>query len=213
MNATEATGKKFGRLTVMGLSHVNKHRCWVVLCRCSCGKRDVKVLFTALRAGTTRSCGCLHREVAARMGRRSKTHGHATAKRPSKTYAAWSRMKSRCMNPNHTRYARWGGRGIAVCARWLTSFANFLSDMGVRPRGKSLERKNNDKNYTPGNCTWATPSEQGNNRRSTRRLTFRGRTQSLSQWAKDVGLKRLTLHMRLKRGASLRAALTAPARL
>ena len=92
-------------------------------------------------------------------------HGHHINGKPSPTYISWRDMKARCQNPNHEHYEYYGGRGVEVCERWQ-NFANFLADMGERPPGKTLDRINNDRNYEPGNCRWATPKEQAQNRRN-----------------------------------------------
>ena len=90
-------------------------------------------------------------------------HGHTRNGKESSEYISWAHMKTRCQNPNNDRYHRYGGRGIKVCERWQ-SFENFLADMGVRPPGLTLERMDNDSNYEPGNCKWATQKEQANNK-------------------------------------------------
>ena len=95
-------------------------------------------------------------------------------------------MKGRCRNPNDKSYKNYGGRGITVCNRW-NDFANFLEDMGERPEGMSLERKDNNGNYEPSNCKWATRSDQQNNRRSNRLFTINGKTQTFTQWVREVG--------------------------
>jgi hypothetical protein len=94
------------------------------------------------------------------LARKATRHGLAG----SPTYSSWAAMKQRCLNQNHPKYRNWGGRGIAVCDRWL-KFENFLADMGERPVGKTLDRINNDGDYEPGNCRWATPAQQVANRR------------------------------------------------
>ena len=105
-------------------------------------------------------------------------------------------MKQRCNNPNYSQYANYGGRGIKVCTRW-DKFENFLRDMGVRPEGTTLERINNNGDYKPSNCKWASKKEQQRNRRTNRMLTYKGVTKCLSAWANDLGLKQHSLSMRI----------------
>lgn len=117
----------------------------------------------------------------------------------TKIYRLWSSMLTRCRNPKSPTYKNHGGRGIKVCERWL-SFENFYADMGDRPEGKQLERKDNDGDYTPDNCVWATKKDQANNRRTNRKLTFNGRTQTATQWADELGVSLQCLIYRLKKG-------------
>jgi len=126
----------------------------------------------------------------------------------SPEYRAWQHMKSRCSNPRHHQYPRYGGRGIRVCARWLASFADFLDDMGPRPSPRhSLERRDNDGPYCPENCTWATAVQQMRNRRNTRFVTV---TMPLAAWAEQAGLRYHTFLRRLDRGMAPATALTRP---
>lgn len=125
-----------------------------------------------------------------------KRHGRANTADP--TYGAWRSMRQRCGSPQHKQYRDYGGRGIAVCARW-SDFTNFLTDMGECPPGLSLERKKNDQGYTPDNCVWATTQQQANNRRSCRLVTFEGRTLTIAQWAREVGITRSSMRKRLLR--------------
>lgn len=147
----------FGRLTVTGrqyaFSKVGQAH-W--RCKCECGNASV-VKGSNLRSGVTKSCGCLKDD----LNRTTKTkHG----KRDTSTYLSWVQMNQRCNNPKSTSYADYGVRGIAICERWQ-SFELFLEDMGDRPFGKSLDRKDTNGNYEPSNCKWSTAKEQANNRR------------------------------------------------
>lgn len=129
----------------------------------------------------------------------------------SPTYAVWSNMRQRCDNPNNSAFANYGARGIAVCARWAT-FENFLADMGHPPSGMTLEREDNHGPYSPENCRWATPVEQGQNKRNNRLLTIDGETLTISAWGRRYGLAVGTIHHRLETGWPDRAAVTCPAK-
>lgn len=171
-------GVKFGRLSVTQFHKMYDHSAWW-LCSCECGNTKV-VLGDSLRNGMTKSCGCLQKEKAAHAQR---SHGMAG----TPTYTTWARMLTRCSNPREKRYSRYGGRGISVCERWL-KFENFLEDMGEKPTGMSLERKDNDGNYTKKNCKWATRKEQANNKSSTVRIEWNGECLSISEWASKYGV-------------------------
>jgi hypothetical protein len=122
-------------------------------------------------------------------------------------YNVWYQMLHRCLNPKNKRWDHYGGRGVKVCDRWLV-FGNFVKDMGDPPVGMTLDRKDNDGNYTPENCRWATESEQCNNRSISRMLTLDGETRTIAQWAPILGLKYHTLYMRLRRGIDPKKSLT-----
>lgn len=160
-------GRVFGKLTVISYSHVSKtgHTSWV--CRCECGKTKI-AKSKHLICGSTRSCGCLRSEIPGLKMEENGSfiHGDASGGKVSSEYVSWAGMIQRCEYEGHNRFERYGGRGIIVCDRWRNSFQNFLSDMGRKP-GKeySLDRINNDGNYEPGNCRWATRSEQSKNRK------------------------------------------------
>lgn len=205
MPLDDLTGKRFGRLVVLrrhGTSSLPvKWRC-----RCDCGTEKT-VRAHHLKSGSTKSCGCWRDEV----NRRPTSHGHATAGR-SATYVTWEAIKQRCHNPNAVGYDSYGGRGIEMCERWRDSFENFLADMGERPEGKTLERVDNDGDYEPDNCRWASSREQASNRRNTRMISYGGREQTLTQWAREYSLSRGVLWHRINLGWSLERALTEPVR-
>jgi len=196
---------RFGRLTVLSRDVDKKRYNWV--CVCDCGK-TVSVNGWALRSGNTRSCGCLRSEVS---HRRMTAHGHTIGYRGTRTYYTWQGVKSRCMNERDPNYPRYGGRGITMCDRWRDSFEAFLEDMGEKPVGTWIERVDNERGYEPENCVWATPQEQNNNRRDSRFLEFNGRSQTMAQWAREVGVPYKTVFTRLSSGWSIERALTEPA--
>ncbi len=148
----DLTGRRFGRLRVLGYLRSVRGRTngvWTIWkCRCACGVVK-SVEGGALRNGRTKSCGCLRRK-----------HGYAL----TRTYNSWKSMKERCGNPNHVYFCSYGGRGIKVCKRW-SQFRNFLTDMGERPKGTTLDRIKNNKGYSKSNCRWSSPSQQQKNRR------------------------------------------------
>lgn len=135
-------------------------------------------------------------------------HGHASKNRTS-TYTVWKSMRQRCLNPKNAAWPSYGGRGISICERW-NSFPNFLSDMGVRPPGLTLERKDNGSGYEPDNCKWATRSEQGRNKRNSRIYTVQGVTGFIDELALHFHLDRSTIYRRLNKGWPVERAFTVP---
>lgn len=208
-------GAKFGRLTVLSLGWEQVtasgacHNMAEV--QCECGKRKF-IRPRSLWPRGIKSCGCLQREMAAEIGSAANLkHGHAGRNRTPE-YGVHSTMISRCHNPKSDKYADYGGRGIVVCDRWKGEggYERFIQDMGRRKPGQSIERINGDGPYEPSNCRWADATEQANNRRSNRFIVFNGRRQTISQWAREVGLCRATLNDRLERGWDIERALTVP---
>jgi hypothetical protein len=144
---------------------------------------------------------------------RKQTPAHVTGRvfSPSKTpeYRSWRMMIRRCTETKKHNYDRYGGRGIKVCERWLT-FGNFVADMGQRPDGTTLDRRDNDGDYEPGNCRWATTQEQNANKCMNRLVTHNGETKALFEWAKQYGLRYETLRSRLRIGWPFDIAVTMP---
>ena len=172
----DLTGKRFGRWTVLAM-HPERY-CWkggraaLWLCRCDCGTERV-VFGTSLRLGKSKSCGSLSRELA-----RKRLTKHGMYK--TRAYSCLASMLDCCFNPNNAGYCYYGGRGIAVCEDW-PSFENFYADMGDPPPGMSLDRINNDDNYEPDNCRWATASGQVANRRPSKRKARRANVADITR--------------------------------
>ncbi len=145
----------------------------------------------------------------AERNRSNATHGHTRDHRPTRTWTTWNAMMGRANRNTGKDAPAYFGRGIRVCARWL-SFENFLADMGERPNGMTIERKDVDGNYEPSNCRWATPREQANNRRSSRPITAFGRTQNIKEWALEFGVSHQVIHHRLNAGWLTEIAVSAP---
>lgn len=193
--AISMIGFKSGRLKVIARSTGPDRKRAYWKCRCTCGK-TVTVMGKYLRAHEVKSCGCLNRQAI--DGPANFRHGHAPESGVSPTYITWYGIIQRCENPHSKAYVEYGTRGTSVCERWH-DFKNFLADMGERPAGKTLDRwPNNNGNYEPGNCRWATPKEQANNTRRNRRITFHGETLTLTEWAQRIGISISGLHSRLK---------------
>lgn len=126
-------------------------------------------------------------------------------------YSVWQGMKRRCQNPRDAKFSNYGGRGIRVCERWSVSFSAFAEDMGPRPSpNHSIDRIDNDGNYEPGNCRWATREEQQNNRGNCRFLTFAGVQATVAEWSRMTGLSEGAIARRLRDGMSVESALTEP---
>lgn len=187
-------GTKVGRLTILGQGEPlfrNGRRIKTVDVVCDCGTNKTLIESTIKYKRPTKSCGCLLREVASKVNRK---HGLST----SPLYRRWLGMMSRCHKKTNTKYKDYGGRGIKVCPSWH-EFMNFYNDNkeSFKPE-LELDRIDNNKGYSPENCRWATRAEQCLNKRTNRFLTYKGKKQTVSEWAKELPITDATLRGRLQ---------------
>jgi hypothetical protein len=173
--------QKFGKLIALNIDH-QKNKIFFWKCLCECGNYCV-ISGCRLRKGKTKSCGCI-----------VKTQNNLST---SSTYKSWSSMINRCHNEKNNRFENYGKKGIKVCDEWRNSFFKFLNDMGERPKGKSINRINNFGNYELKNCKWSTNTEQTNNKSNNYLISFYGKTQTLTQWAKEYNIGWSTLRKRV----------------
>jgi len=194
-------GDKFNRLTAVRFIEKRERGRQYWLFRCKCGK-DKVIMADYVKNGRSKSCGCLQKEWAKINGKNKKTHGMSG----SKTYFAWRNMLNRCFNKKIPKYKNYGKRGIRVCDRWL-KFENFYEDIGNITAEKTLDRIDVNKNYCKENCRLVSMKIQQNNRSNNHLLTYRGRTQTIAQWANKKRINYHTLLWRLKSGWSISKAL------
>jgi hypothetical protein len=200
----DLTGKRFGFLIAMRWLRHAGYSSWE--CRCDCGTTMI-ARADYLRSGEVKSCGCKSRAL------HNAALGH-DGRAKTKLYKLWSQMKGRCHTPTDAAYPGYGGRGIRVCDRWRSSFASFVEDMGPRPAGTTLDRIDNDGNYEPANCRWATWRQQQRNKRNSRIVEAFGERKTLVEWSEDHRCQCSlgTLWHRLKSGRTPERAITAPLR-
>lgn len=202
----DITGKRFGRLVVQNRDTKRKkpHSIfWVCLCDCGsvCSVRG-----SELKRGSTKSCGCLRREVTAQKAKRNKTHGLSR----TRLYQTWTDMKRRCYVKQRKGYKDYGGRGIKVCEEWRNSFENFKEWAFANGYNDKLtiDRIDVNGNYEPQNCRWCTIKEQANNKRKKASIEFNGEEHNIKEWAEITGINASTIQKRLRiRGWSVEDAL------
>lgn len=200
-------GKKFGRLIVLKQSNRKDnhyHIYWV--CKCTCGKTKT-INGSALREGTIKSCGCFHSEVARKIQKKYlQKHG----KSGTSIYIRYKQIQVRCNKKTDHNYKNYGGRGIKLL--WKT-FEEFYKDMGPSYKSElTIDRIDNNGHYCKENCRWTTKREQALNRRTAHMLTYRGKTQNMKTWAREIGIENRTLWYRIKSGWSVELALETPVR-
>lgn len=195
--AKDLTGQKFYRLTVVA-KHPDRSSSAKVQwsCVCECGTAVVTNT-GALTSGNTKSCGCQRADAARENGLKRATHGMSG----TPEYKTWQSMRDRCQNPKAEQYSNYGERGIQVCERWNDSFENFYQDMGARPAPNlSIDRREVNGDYEPGNCRWADSKTQSNNRRTNKYHCFQGEMLTVSEVARRLDIPVATLSARLRYG-------------
>lgn len=207
INFLDLTGQRFGRWTVQSIASSDGNRVrWN--CLCDCG--GTKTVTTGkLRNGESSSCGCFRRENSRDMALR---HGHARPGQVTKVFRAWQLIRGRCSDPTNNRFFLYGARGIKVCERWLV-FENFLADMGEPPSAQhSIDRLDGNGDYEPRNCRWATPAEQGRNKRNNLRIEWNGEIRCSSEWCEQFGWPRRVIDDRLRKGWTIERTMSQPVR-
>jgi hypothetical protein len=201
----DITGQKFNRLTAIKRIEGTK---W--LFKCDCGIEKILTKWDVM-SGNTKSCGCLNAElIKIRCKENMTKHGMYQ----TKEYRAWHSMKDRCLCPTNKFYDYYGGRGIKICDSWLNSFENFFKDMGYAPTQQhSIDRIDNNGNYEPNNCRWATKREQVINRRNSFMITYKGETKAIAEWSDIYGICINVIRKRIKLfGWDVEKAFTTPVR-
>lgn len=196
----DLTGQRFDRLLVISAipHNLGEQRKW--LCRCDCGN-EVTVFGGNLKRGLTRSCRCLNKEITRSIFTK---HGDTVGGKPTTEYKTWCHIKDRCYNPDNKQYQDWGGRGIKMCDRWLSSFHSFLEDMGRKPSPElTIDRINNDGDYEPGNCKWGTDLEQAKNKRNNKWYEANGERKHLREWSRVIGMDSGNINYHLRKGKTM----------
>lgn len=197
MPYTDITGMTFGRLRAIARSD-KKSRVPYWACVCECGTvKDCR--HDALTRGAVKSCGCLKSKKLAGIGYSKELHGY----RSHPLYERWRKMMARCYDPSQQGYHRYGGRGISVCAEWqsVSAFVEWGLSSGFDP-SLTLERINNDGDYEPANCRWATQKEQASNRSTNVYIEIGGENKTISEWSRETGVRTSKISYRVSKGFS-----------
>lgn len=202
-------GGRFGRLTVLEFSHSKNGKHW--RCRCDCGG-EITTSTSRLNSGKARSCGCLLEESRKKNLRPGSNKTHGMSRHPLDN--VFDNMIKRCYRPGYRRYENYGGRGIGICDEWMSSRAAFYIwalDHGYQP-GLTIDRIDVDGDYEPSNCRFVDSVTQMNNTTRNRNLTWKGKTQTVAQWAREIGVRGQALQHRVTRGWSVERIFTQPYR-
>lgn len=202
----DLTGMRFGKLLVIRRVGSDKSKNATWLCRCDCGNKVVKVGIN-LRCGDTSSCGCYHKQVV-------KEHMQTHGKSKTRLYKVWAGIKSRCYNPKVDNYKYYGGRNIGMCSEWKESFEKFMEwsyqngyDENAKPQECTIDRIDNDKDYSPENCRWVNHYEQCHNQSKNRVYTYNGVSLTMAEWARKLNINYSTLKRRIYSGMSFEKAI------
>lgn len=201
-NIKDITGQRFGRLTVIEYAYTDKQGNARWLCKCDCGNETISI-GKGLRCGDTKSCGCARIERAKTL---STKHGLCK----TRLHTIWLHMRDRCLKPYSTSYERYGARGIKVCKEWLNDFVafyNWAMSNGYK-KNLTIDRIDNNGNYEPSNCRWATIEQQANNKRSSCWLEYKGERKTIAQWASSLNISEIAIRHRIDRGWTIERTLT-----
>lgn len=205
----EIIGNRYGKLVAVSIEKQGKKT--FIKCICDCGNSHL-IFPYMLANNTVKSCGCSRADAIKKYnqsGKRSRGN-YQDGKSMHPLYGTWRQMIARCENPKLIYYSRYGGRGIEVCDEWhdFWNFVKWSDSIGGRPKGYTLDRIDNDGNYEPSNCRWASLNEQSSNKSSNIFLEYNGKNQTMMQWSKEIGINFRTLNNRINRGWSIERALT-----
>ncbi|WP_312999668.1 hypothetical protein [Leclercia sp.] len=197
--ALNLVGKRSGKLVAIKRQQSDKRGSVKWLCQCDCGNQSL-VIASNFKKGQSKSCGC---------SQYGKKHGHAIDGEETPTYQTWLHMRQRCLNTSNDAYENYGGRGIGICKEW-DSFEKFLTDMGQRPDGMTIDRIDNNKGYYKENCRWADKKTQLTNKRNNHRVEWHGNSYTISQLSSMCGIGHQVLSSRLRLSWSVDKAITTP---
>lgn len=197
----DLTGKKFGKLLVLKRVDNDKYGNLNWECLCNCGNKKI-IRGANLRNGLTKSCGCYNYEQSVAFGKKWGGHNKIHGMKQSRLYNLWCNMKARCHNSKNDSFKWYGNKNIKVCKEWVDNFVEFYewSISNGYKNNLTIDRLDNNKDYSPSNCKWSSMKEQQNNRSNNHIVSFNGKTHTLAEWSEILKIKYSVIHDRLKRG-------------